>query len=429
MPVIPSIQSLVGTHSSGGLGVADWGRNRFFEVGSSFVSRYGLITGLEEAFVANANIGGTSQNIAPDQPGLLASGGIFVGASQGLNAGASVVLTPDFSGVTYIGWPGPNFPGGAHIGLTWSSVQYDFNTGNGNDVISVLNRVFETSATAFLAEQDNISVGCRACAGPAGAGTVYVMSPNSSGAGATVATLSVVQFNGLGFASNTIIGTVARTAVDPAWTSNFACTGLCLDQTDNKLIATFTGNGGGAPGRICKINQTTAAVEWTSALPTTSGGGPVIPGDAFSWSDIKHQRVGFYSGSPATVTIYNTSNGSVDSTYTSGIAGITLGVNAQAYSDTLGAVVLTCGFSQTTGSPTLLNSTPTSWGTNSWAVLYVAAGITPPPPTSPRRFLAVSGPIRRSKGPPTPPPTITDITTEAGLLLTTETGDNLITET
>lgn len=425
MPVIPSIQSLVGAHSSGGLGVADWGRNRFFEVGGSFISRYGLITGLEEAFVANSNIGGTGQNIAPDQPGLLANGGVFVGASQGLNAGASVVLTPDLTGVTYIGWPGPNFPGGAHIGVTWSATQYDFNTGNGNDVISVLNRVFETNTTLFLAEQDNVGVGCRACAGPVGTGKAYSVGPKSTGTAS--ATVSLVQFDGLGFVSNTLVGSFPMTAIDAAWSSNFACTGICLDQTDNKLLAVFTGDGSSNPGYLCKINPTTVAIEWKTVVPTTDGSGPIIPGDAFSWSDIKHQRLGFYTGSPPTVTIYNTSNGSVDSTYTAGLNGLHIGVNAQAYNDTLGCCVLTCDFTNGAGSPTLLNSTPASWSSG-WAVLYVAAGITPPPPTSPRRFLAVSGPIRKGKGPPTPPQTVTDITTEAGLLLTTEAGDNLITE-
>lgn len=374
MTFTPSIQSMVGTHSSGGLGVVDWANQRMFQVGNSYVSRYGLITGTEQAFVSITNIGGTGQNIAPDQPGLIASGGIFVGASQGLSAGASVVLTADLTGVTYIPWSAPNFPGGAHIGVTYGIAQYDFCTGNGSDVISVLNRIFETSDTAFLAEQDNVAVGCRACAGIAGTGVVYVMSPKSTSSGP--ATLSVVQFNGFGFVSNSIVGTIARTAVDPAWTGNFACTGICLDQTDNKLIVVFTGDGGGAPGRICKINPTTAAIEWNSTIPTTDGGGPVIPGDAFSWSSIKHQRVGFYSGGPATATIYNTSDGSVDNTYTTGLNGLHISVSAQAYNDSLGCVVLTTDFTNGAGSPTRLNSTPTSWSSG-WAALYLAAPITP----------------------------------------------------
>ncbi len=377
MPFSPSVQSLIGAHSGGELGVVDWAHSRMFQAQNSYISRYGLVTGTEEAFATVTNYDGSGKNLTPDNPGLRADGGIFISAANTLSAGASYKIPASLTGGTYIAFPDPNFGGGANIGVTYSGTQYNVNTGIGNVVIPVLNRVQEMSATTWLAEQANAETGSVGCAGPADDGSVYLFS-NSDGGNFSV--LSKIQFNGGGYSSNTEIATIAMADVNAAWTRSFGAYGVCLDQTDDKLLVLFQGVGGTLTdpnGALAKVDPADGTIEWVYLLDNGHGFSPPEGGALFASSDIQHQRIGLFIDGQ--VTIINTSDGSLVSKYTTGLAGFFTRSGGQCYSDTWGAIVLSTDFTQTGGSPTLLNSTPTSWS-NGYCVLYVAdRHVTPAP--------------------------------------------------
>ncbi len=375
-----------------------------FQTKTDYLSRYGLLTGTEEAFAAAANYDGTGINLTPDGPGLRADGGIFVSASNSSSAGASYSIPAALTGGTYIPFPVPNFGNTANQSVTYGSIQYNFNVGQGNIVIPVLNRVQEMSGSAWLAEQDNVGIGCSACPGPSGSGIIYVASPDVSG---LFVTFSKVLFDGSGFVSNTIIGTVAIGDVNPLWFRSFGVLGMCMDKTDSKLLVMFQGVGHDVAqpnGALCKVNPATLALDWIYIADNGHGFSPSQVGPLFSCSDIRHQRVALFVDGQ--VTIVDTSDGSVDVKYTTGLAGFFTRSGGQAYSDSLGALVLSTDFTQVAGSPTLLNSTPTSWS-DGYCVLYVAEAPTPPTGGT-RRLLAHMGPVRSLHLTPVPPVTPTD---------------------
>ncbi len=390
MPFYPSIQSFVGAHSGGAAIGIDWTRDRVFEINNTHLSRYGLLTGLEEAFTPLADMGGVGENGVASFIGVAANGDIFLSATGSLYNGAS--MTVDGTALTMlhlVGYPPPNFGQGGMDGLTFGSTQYYMDRGLGNNVVPVLNRINANSLTTWLGEQSYAAVGGAACAGPVGLGTWYVLSaPNSGGTQTGPAYLNVWSFDGAGFVSNVNLGNVAMTSVDASWTNQFGPRGMCIDQTDNTILAVFSATGGSNRAYLVKLDPTDASIIWKSVIPASDGGGPVSTGNTFSYSNITHQRIGFYTGSPATATIYNTSDGSVSNTYSTGLAGLS-NIDGQCYNDSLGCVVLGLDFSNTTGSPTLLNTTPTSWG-DGYAALYLAAPIS----TRGRRHLDQHWPVR-----------------------------------
>jgi hypothetical protein len=376
VPVIPSIQSLVGDHSGGeNIGV-DWTNLKAFQVNTTHISRYGLISGAEEAFAPLADMGGAGQNGYPAPIGVAASGDIFISSSGSLYNGASMLVDGDaLTVVNLIGYPSPKFGQGGMIPFDYSTTQYALDFSVGGFGFSYFNEINATNWEAAPGFVHDTGIGC---AGPSGSGIAYVFSAvNLSGVQTGPATLSTILYGGSGFVSNTVIGDVAMTDIDAGWTSQFVVGGMCLDQTDDMLLVVFSANGNSNKAYLAKIDPADASIVWKSVIPTADGGGAVSTGIMFAQSSIQNQRVAFYTGSPATVTIYDTSDGSVDTTYSTGLDGLS-NIDGQCYNDTLGCIVLGLDFSNTTGSPTLLNSTPTSWG-DGYAVLYVAAGISPTP--------------------------------------------------
>lgn len=390
MPVIPSIQSLVGAHSGGVSIGLDWTANRAFELSGTNLSRYGLLSGLEEAYTPLANMAGVGQSGIAAHIGITASGDIFISSSGSLYNGGAMLVDGDTLAMTnLIGYPAPNFGQGGMVGVTYGTTQYCVDKGLGDSIIGTLNRIQEISSTTWLDTQDFTGEGGRCCAGPAGDGTAYIISRNSA---STQAILSKITFNGGGFVSNATVGSpLVPSDVDPGW-SLFGPGGVCLDQTDGKLLAVFQGVGNSNKAYLVKIDPADATIDWASVIPATDGGGPVVPGDIFAHSSIQHQRIGFYSGSPPTVTIYDTSDGSVEDQYSTSLSGLS-SIDGQCYNDTKGCIVLGCDFSNDPSSPTLLNSTPTSWS-DGYAVLYVAAGTGPTPGNGNRRWLAAIKSVR-----------------------------------
>lgn len=373
MAFSPSIQSLVGAHSGGvSIGI-DWNALRAFELNNTYLSRYGLITGLEEAYAPLADMGGVGENGVAAFIGVAANGNIFISATGSLYNGASMLVDGDtLSMINLIGYPSPNFGQGGMETVTYGSTQFCVDRGLGDGIITVLNRINYIDTTTWQTFQDYPGIGGIGCAGIAGTGTYYLCGNPTDPFGTGTINFAVSQFNGSGFVSQTTIGTFSRSDFDAGWTEQFGCTGMCLDQTDGKVLAIFKGVGGSnSHSVLSKINPDTAAIEWVTHIPNGDGGSNVSAGNTFAYSSIQHQRCGFYTGSPATVTIYNTADGSIADQYNNDLGGLS-NIDGQCYNDSLGCIVLGCNFSNGLGSPTLLNSTPTSWG-DGYAVLYVAS--------------------------------------------------------
>ena len=391
----------------------DWGRNVAYEVGASYLTKYGLLTGIEENFIALSAFGaGTVGGYI----GLADNGNIFTSGFNDFNNGRTLYLnSANFAVISTIVYPSPQFGEAGMTAVSATGSQYLVDRG-------VLDAIQELSTTTWYAAQNYVGDHGRSCAGPTGSGIVWMMSaPGGSFVGPI--TLSKILFDSLGFVSNTVVGTISMGSIDGAWTGQFQIQGLCLDQTDNKILAVIGGAGGSNVAYVCKIDPVTAGVDWKTTVPPMVGGGALQVGDTFQYSSIKHQRLAVYTGqfTPA-VVIYNTSTGAVDSTVTAGIAGFFPYIG-QAYSDSLGGIIFNTDFTNGAGSPTLLNSTPTSWS-GSWSILYVAAPITPPAATGRRFANWVGRGLRRIS-----PPVVFDFrVTEDGQQRTTEGGDSRITQ-
>lgn len=389
MPFAPSIQSLVGAHSGGDALGIDWARSRVFELqGSTYLSRYGILSGLEEAFI---NIQSLDSGAAGVALGVAANGNVFCSGSSGLNDGSALYIDGALTSLLQrISYPDPDFGQGGMTAVNFGTSQYCVDRGVGSTIIPTLNRISEISTSAWIAEQDFAGVGGRSCAGAAGTGVAYVLSAADGGAGPIY--LTKLQFDGGTFVSSTLIGNIAMSVF--GYTSQYQVQGVCLDQTDNTLLAVVSGVGSTTTGILAKIDPTTAGIDWQTNIANTNGSAPPQTGNVFSYSDIKNQRIAFFTRSPTQLTVYDTSDGSQVDNYTNGLAGLAESGKGACYNDTLGAIVLGCGFTQTAGSPTLLNSTPTTWS-GLWGVLYVAAPVAPPiPPATPDSWFAIMTPVK-----------------------------------
>ncbi len=380
---IPSIQSLTGTHSGNGDCAVDWGRTHIWEISSTYLSKYDLLTGLELNAELLTNLGNAEGNrhvgFLPNGDAVLCTGGLHHGG----------IVTVDGTDLTLIGtfpYPSPNFGEGGFVCLTTGGSTIIVDNGRGNAVIGTLNRTqISSSAVGYLDTVSWPSIpNCQICGAPTGSNFVYMA--NSDTTSLIFSKLVVVPV------SLTTIGTIVPTDVDGTWTT-ITISGMCLDQTDSTVIL-FVNGDGAIKNYLVKVNVSSGAIIWAASVP-----GAALSMNAFQFSDIRHQRVAIFTNGSHTVTIYDTSDGSVSSTYTAGLAGVSIfsSIGGQAYNDTWGAIVLLPQFNNTAGSPTLLNSTPTSF--TGWAVLYVDAPA--PPPAGSRRFLAMAGPVRDAATPVT----------------------------
>lgn len=379
MTFATSIQALVGDHS-GGVSIAfDWARNRAFMLNNTHLSRYGVLTGEEEAYAPLADMGGVDEDGVSNYTGIAANGNIFLSASGSLYNGAAMYVNGStLTMINLIGYSIPNEGGGGMIGVTHGSTQYCVDKGLGDSIIGTLNRIQEISTTARLANQDYAHVGGVGCAGPVGTGVAYILSaPDGGGSQVGPAILSKILFDGSGFVSNTEIDDIAMVDIDAGWTDQFHPIGVCLDQTDGKLLAVFSATGGSnSHSALVKIDPVDASIEWIRHIPNSDGGGRVSVGETFAYSDIRNQRIGFYTGSPATITIINTSDGSIATNYSNNLGGMS-NIDGQCYNDTLGAIALGLNFTSSPGHPVLLNGSPSSWS-DGYALLYVDSPVINP---------------------------------------------------
>lgn len=380
-----SIQSLNGPHTPSGFGITscgvDWSRNRvFIGTSSSFISRVGLITGIEEIYRATA-----SNEFPP--VGVDANGNIYRAGPNTLSAGGIQQINGEtLTAIATGAYPPPAFGGGGFALVAAATGNFALDLGPAT-IITSQTRTTVSKDAVFL-DTDLWANGASAftCAGePLSNKGFYIESPPS--AGTQELTLHYVLCGvSLSFVT---VGTVAATAIDATWT-NIRCNGICCDQTDgNMVVIVYTGDSVTNQLYLAKISSTDASVMWTVALPNF---GPATPpgGVQFGQSRIRNQRISILTSGngmmiPRRVTTVNTADGSSTS-FTAGLAGLAP-FGPQCYDDTIGGIVGLFSYVQQAGSPIPLNSTPSSY--IGWQVLYVAPAFGPG-----RRFLSESGPIR-----------------------------------
>lgn len=364
MSFTPGIQILKGPHASGGSGdgcLMDWGRIRAWIYGvSSTFSNINYLSGVEQ------NFGNIPANCNASPMGLDANGNLTIPYLPSFTAGGEALV--DGTLLTVInetGWAVNVFGGGDISNVPVGSSQYMIDTGVGGS-FGVLTRVNVALNTVNLANINwTQGSGSRVSNAPPGKNYGYMINGTNSN--------EIVLYQVEVFPSQvqTAIATILGTSIDPLWTT-FNIGGICVDQSDGNPIIQLTNSGpAGNPAYVTKLDGTTGAIIWNTALPSQLQ----VTSD-WKNSSIIFQRLYVITPShfgvpPVELNTINTATGAITST-SSGLAGVNPVYGPQVSNDSLGVVALQCDYNMTAGGPPPLNSTPTSF-TVKWALLYVAA--------------------------------------------------------
>lgn len=371
MTFATKIQSLNGAHTAGGSGngqcAVDWARKRVFIGGGSYICRLGINSGLEQIYLAAANY--TDAFMPP--LGIDTDGNIHLSLSTSLYAGGTRKLSGDTlrtitTSAAYLQFGGANM-----ACVKAGSQQFVIDTCTGSTIIGSLNNTPISKAGIYVTNLNwpNSNAQSVNCPGQDGSSVGFVLTSPANDITTKSATLHKVSC-GIG-ATITVVKTYVPADFDATWTGIHGW-GICVDQTDGHLLFVVGGQFGGSI-RLAKLHKDSGAILWNVSI---SG---VLPDYQFSQSRIRNQRLGILTASPNKVTIINTADGSTVDSYTTGLAGITVR-GPQCWDDTISAFICNLAFTATTGSPTRLRATPSSY--DGWFVLYAAAAISPPIPDS-----------------------------------------------
>lgn len=386
-----SIQLLTGADVLGGgkLGV-DWARDRAWNLGNTGVSRINILSGNEDAFGLYSAYGdgttwifmGNFYTIGTD-----GAGNVYTSGAQLNNDGIVSIDGNTLALLTSDPYPELYNSGGNYASVPYSGFQFILDTTPGGpfgfqrrintvkDGLAIDNASWPNSADA-----QSTVVG----SGKVGESYGYlIISENAAPQRAVVNKIVVSPA-----VVSTTINTLVPTDINVAWTT-IQVLGMCTDQGDGHPMLYAASPAAAVKAYIVKIDKDAGTVIWKTPLPNVS----TITG-MWNQSIVEHGKLYVLTGSPNTITTIDTTDGS-SSSYASDLAGIIAFSIGQTSSDILGAIVLNCDFTETTGSPTRLNSTPASF-VSQWSVLYVAEPYTPPPPpVSPgRKWMAVLGPVK-----------------------------------
>ncbi len=414
MTFATKVQSLVGAHSGIYDPAIDWTISKIYETSGSYISRYGVLTGLEEAFADQVALGisattplglTTSSNIVTTGPGAAFNGGI-----QTIDASTLTRISNGaFSGV--------NYGLGSYASVLVGSQEYNITCGNGAPLGGTHSIIIcQDTAQIYYDGWPAGNNGGTLCAGPPGLNTVYLATaPTASGNIPQTVTIQAYLCGASPSKSTVIV--VSPTDIDAGWTEIYFG-GFCLDKTDNNLLVFFSGQTGATTLSYLTKIDVGGSISWTHAV-TNNGSNPAGSHGVMANSSITHSQYGYVctAGTP-TITIVDTTDGSTISTQTTGLNGLTMPGPTGCYNDTLGCIVsYMSNMYVDADSATLLNTTPSSF--SGYGVLYITEGYSPP--STSRRFLAQSRPIRRG---PHRTSAIVPITDDARI---TESGDIRIT--
>lgn len=386
-----SIQALIGAHTAQSAGyiqcAVDWSRKNVYITSTvsavNYLSSVGLLTGIEQVFALRSFYTVPMfGSVVPNPIGVDANGRPYL-CWEGLNGGGLVQINGTTLAQLAAGGNTSDPPGGFQISNgalscpANGSTQFMLGTSIGGNLTGTRSLVvwnettfagrYQTFGGALV---DSIAVNC---AGLPGTGTGYVAAGPEGPSDAQTLFVSVVQANpGGGWVIGdwptqnssvtvTALVTLIPTDINGSWTQIYAH-GICVDQTDGNILL-WVRSQNSANSAIVKLNAVTGAIIWNR--PITNGGSAV--NRQFSFSNITHQRLAVLTTSPNTLSVIDTSDGSVTS-YTTDLAGLVL-YGPQSYNDSLGGVLCVVGRTLDPGGPTSLNSTPDDF--TGWAMLYV----------------------------------------------------------
>ncbi len=370
------IQSLTGAHSGIYGPAINWADNAVFENSGSYLTRYGLLSGLEEASNTLASLGSSAtypNGMGPD--GTLILNGPGAAYVNGIQTIDPTTLTRIAAGAYS---PAVTYGGGDITGVLVGSQLYSIDCGTGGPVAGTHKIIISQDATVVYTDAwPTGSNGGTLCAGPSGSNTVYLATAPTSSADSPQQVDIQAYICGISISKSTIV-TLDPTDIDAGWTEIYFG-GFCLDQTDNNLLAFFSGQSGASPlSKLVKIDATTGDVLWTHTI-TNNGSNPAGGSGVMKNSSITNGQYGYVctAGTP-TITIVDTSDGSTISTQTTGLHGLTMVSASGCYNDTLGCIVGVFGYTYADAdSPARLNSTPSSF--SGYGALYIAPGVSPGP--------------------------------------------------
>ncbi len=402
MPFGTTIQSLTGAHSGTYGPAVDWLNNKVYETSGAYISRYGLVSGLEEANADQAALGiPATYPLALGQDGNL----ITEGPGAPFNGGIQTIDPSTLASISGGAFSGVSYGGGDFAGVQVGGDQWCVAVGPGGGIggthkILICEGVTQVYSEGWPAGTNVATL----CPGPSGSAKVYMCVGAFSSGDTQQITLNSYECNLGPVINKDTIVVLDPTDIDAAWTEIYPC-GFCLDQTDDNLIMFVAGQSGATTlNYLIKIDVSDGSILWQH---TVLGAGSSRAGGfrTTSRSSITQGQFGYVcTASSAKIVIVDTSDGSTISTQTTGINGFSCSTGNGFYNDTLGAFVGIFSYNYIDAdSPARLNSTPSTF--NGYGVLYIAPGVAPGPgpgdvgDAGSRRWMAAIRP-RRTFQPP-----------------------------
>lgn len=395
MSYAPKIQALIGTNTNGLASnsqcAADWARSRVFigsKAGTATLSRVNILSGAEEIYAPISDY--PDANPVPPV-GLDSSGNVYFSAN-GLSGVHGGIIQVDGNALiqNVVGpYISPYQTGGGLTCVSTPAGDYMLDAGLGGGVFASLGSTLLSKDTVYLDQTPWGHLGTKSylCSAKLGSNQAYQLITRT---GAPLASITLMAITCYPLFSAAVFAALVPTDFDPSWTS-IRGDGLCLDQTDGNIIVSVD-NAGSGPGNrnaIAKIDVATGAVLWCSIIPPL-GSALGYGSSQFQYSSITNQRIAMLTQAPPTVSIYDTADGSLVDSFSTGLTGLTVW-GQQCYNDSLGAILCNVHRTNVAGAPTPLNSTPLDY--NGWSMLYVADAPAPPPGPG-RRWFALMGPVR-----------------------------------
>jgi hypothetical protein len=368
VPFGTKIQTYNGPHAVHGgaenCGV-DWKTNRLWMADNVNISRYNILSGVEQASVLAATVPNGGGSVI----GWDGVGHVYYLTAPALNHGG--IATLDDMTLAYIDQVNyaPPFFGDVNI-VKSGNTKTMAATNVGNTIIGSLNNTSYSNDPTYLGSIGWPNSNARSCICSGADTTSYSFLCTSPGNGLNPQIVTLQRIDSLG--NPTVIRTYIPHDIDGAWTESYWPT-MCVDQKDNNPIFCVFGVGSAVNNYMIKVDNGNGAIIWKTPLTTT--GPEQIGGNQFSQTRIRDNVLAFLQRTPfVQIVVMNTATGAITSTQSTGLAGISNNINAQSYDDTSGAIIgqfTWDGTGPPTGPASLNGSSGPFTG---WAALYV----TPP---------------------------------------------------
>lgn len=382
MTFSPKIQTFDGANAAHGNAftcAVDSVNNRLWMADATNLAKYNISAGTETSAVAISTI----SHAGGSYVGVDNNGKIYLNGSNGLSNGAMVQV--DGTSLAFLNraiYTTPGFPERAIVKTGSANSILGHNVGN--SVIGSLNNSGLSTDATFLA-LIGWPVGPRTVTSPGANSGSHCWMLNGSDSGGGPMYLQKISVTG----TVTTIATPTPTDFDAGWALALP-ESICVDQSDGNPVLVVTNN---SAVRLVKINASSGAIIWNVLCPSFMANSGEQLGQSFisasrlaTWKNFANQNA---------VTIFNTTDGSVDTTYNTGFNGLTFST-AQSYFDALGCIIAFGTWDGTGpggGGPTPLNGSTGPF--TGWFALYVADGIVPPtPPVTNDDWFALMGPVR-----------------------------------